>query len=140
MAAVNNGAPLPDDTIQLDFSLGYAQSRWNSLVLIKHYQTLLDSRVEEGGWGLPDVSEGYLLGLLHGHLKRSREGWTKAQSRFCQETGRIETNEETHQRLAQESEIRYATVASRSRRQTVSISSSSTFLSSSHTHSYIEIH
>ena len=132
MTAVQNGAPLPDDTIQLDFSQGYERSRWNALVLSKHHQTLLDSRTEDGGWGLPDVSEGYLLGLLYGHLKRSREGWAKAQSRFRQETGRFETNEETHQRLAQENGIRYATVASRSRRQAVSIPP---LLSSSRTHS-----
>jgi hypothetical protein len=80
VAAVHNGAPLPDDTIQLDFSRGYEQSRWNTLVLTKHYKTLLNSRAEDGGWGLPDVTEGYLLGLLHGHLKRSREGWAKVQS------------------------------------------------------------
>jgi hypothetical protein len=137
VAAVHNGANLPDDTIELDFSKGYERSRWNTLVLLKHYRTLLDSRAEEGGWGLPDVSEGYLLGLLNNHLKRSREGWAKAKPRFCQETGRVETNEETHQRLAQENEIRYSTVASRSRRQTVS---TTPFSSSSRTHSYVEIH
>jgi len=137
VVAVHNGANLPDDTIELDFSRGYEQSRWNTLVLSKHCRTLLDSRAEDGGWGLPDVTEGYLLGMFRGHLKRSREGWTKVQSRFCQETGRIETSEETHQRLAQENEIRYATVGSRSRRHAVSITP---FSSSSRTHSYIEIH
>jgi hypothetical protein len=138
VAAVQNGATLPDDTIQLDFSRGYEQSRWNSLVLTRHCEAILDSRVEDGGWGLPDVSEGYLLGLFHGHLKRSREGWAKVKSRFCEETGRLETNEETHQRLSQEDEIRYATVASRSRRQTVSIPSFSS-LEVPCTHPYIEI-
>jgi hypothetical protein len=139
VAAVNNGAPLPDDTIQLDFSRGYEQSRWNTSVLNIHCQTILNSRTEEGGWGLPDVSEGYLLGLLQGHLKRSREGWAKAQSRFCQATGRVETGEETCRRLAQENEIRYAAVASRSRRQAVCIPPSCWWLSFC-THSYIEIH
>lgn len=123
MAAIHNGAPLPDDTIQLDFGRGYELSCWNKSVLAKHYQTILDLRAEDGGWGLPDVSEGYILGLLYGHLKRSHDGWARAQSRFCEGTGRVETREETDQRLAEENEIRYANVGSRSRRQSVSISS-----------------
>jgi hypothetical protein len=30
---------------------------------------ILEAHQEENGWGLPDVSDGYLLGVLQGHLK-----------------------------------------------------------------------
>ncbi|KAG6864184.1 hypothetical protein C0991_011759, partial [Blastosporella zonata] len=117
VSLVNNGANLPDDVIELDFARGYEKSRWNNLILRKHYQDFIGIREEDGGWGLLDVSEGYLLGLFHGQLKRSRDGWAKSQPRFSQTTGILETAREAQGRAAEQTASHLESVTSRSRRR-----------------------
>ena len=46
----------------------------------------------EGGWSLPDVSEDYVLGLLHGHLRHSHDACAMRKPRFSLTTGGVETN------------------------------------------------
>ena len=73
VTACNGGAPIPADVLQLDFSEGYENSRWNSTILERLYQKLLALCAEDNSWDLPDVSEGYFKGLLHLQLKQLHE-------------------------------------------------------------------
>ena len=73
-ACCNSG--VPPDVFQLDFGKGWEKSIWNRTILRRIYDDILAVRETEGGWGLPDVSEDYLLGLLYMQLKRSREVWS----------------------------------------------------------------
>ena len=120
MRDVKNGANLPPDTFDLDFSQGYERSRWNDLVLSKLCQELLNICEEEGGWGLPDVSEAYVRGMLRGHLKRSHDAWAAGRPRFSTANGRFETNDEAQQRAAEDGASRSTDIALRSRRADVS--------------------
>jgi hypothetical protein len=120
VAACNNGGSVPADVLQLDFSRGFEKSRWNTIVLQRLYRQILDSHAEGDNQGLPDVSEGYLIGLLQGRLKQCREAWAKPHRRFSYELGRLETEEEASSRASNDDDIRLATVSSRSRRKAVS--------------------
>ena len=62
---------------------------------------ILEACQEEDGWGLPEVSDDYLLGMLQGHLKQFFEVWSKVQCKFSSALGRIETEEEAQEHLAQ---------------------------------------
>ena len=118
---VNGGGRFPDGVNQLDFGKGFERSRWNEIILSNICTKILEARQEENGWGLPDVSDNYLLGMLQGHLKRSRGVWAKAQCKFLSALGRVETEEEAQERLAQSEASRYASILSRSHRSHVSL-------------------
>ena len=118
--AVNDGGHFPDGVNKLDFGRGFERSRWNEIVLSNMCTKILEARQEEDGWGLPNVSDDYLLGMLQGHLKRSRQAWAKAQCKFSPALGRVETEEEAQERLAQSEASRYASILSRTHRSQVS--------------------
>jgi len=63
-------------------------------------------------WSIPDVSSEYLLALLQGQLKRSREAWRLVQSRPNIEEGQLETPEELAQRVEETTTLRLAVVGS----------------------------
>ena len=93
--AFNSGAGNgPGQNMQLDFSRGYSGSRWNKKILQRIYNLILSSRQTHGGWGLPDVSEGYLMGELRGQLKRSQESWAQVQPRLIPGRHEMESLEE----------------------------------------------
>ncbi|KAG5633815.1 hypothetical protein H0H81_005107 [Sphagnurus paluster] len=92
--AVNYGSGAPPD-FKLDFGKGWTSSQWNKLILQKIYKDLLESRQSHGGWNLPDVSEDYVMSMLRGQLKRSREAWAEMQPRFSFETVDFEGEEDT---------------------------------------------
>lgn len=121
VAACNEGAPVADGTLQLDFGKGYEKSRWNIIILGRLLKKMMDLRTQAGGWGLPDVSDGYLMGLLQNRLKQCREAWAKPQPRFSSAHGRLETEEEALDRASHNETVRLASSASRSRRQMVSM-------------------
>jgi hypothetical protein len=121
VAACNEGAPVADDTLQLDFGKGYEKSRWNFIILGRLLEKMMDMRTQAGGWGLPDVSDGYLMGLLQNRLKQCREAWARPQPRFSSAHGRFETEEEALDRASHNETVRFASSASQSRRQMVSM-------------------
>jgi hypothetical protein len=118
---VNDGGHFPSGVNQLDFTKGFERSRWNEIILSNMRTRILEARCEEDGWGLPDVSDDYLLGILQGHLKRSREVWSKMQPKFISALGRVETEEEVQERVAQSEASRYASIISRTHRSQVSL-------------------
>ncbi|KAG6913606.1 hypothetical protein DXG01_005612, partial [Tephrocybe rancida] len=115
VAEVNRGVSAPQGW-QLDFSKGWENSRWNELILDKLYRLVLSTRDLHGGWSVPDVSEGYLKGLLRGQLKRAREAWAEVQPRFSMETGELEEDDEVESRVKQAYAFRQAKSSSRARR------------------------
>ena len=120
VAACHSSSSVPPDVFQLDFSKGWEKSIWNRTILRRIYDDILAVRETEGGWGLPDVSEDYLLGLLYMQLKRSREAWSRMQLRFLSDRGRGETTQEAAERVIGQTGQRYQANSSRSRRQRVS--------------------
>lgn len=119
VSAVKDGDRLPNDILDLDFTAGFEKSRWNTLLMHRLCDELLQSREEEGGWGLPDVNEEYLLELLRGQLKRSRSAWARKQPKFSQTTGRFETNAEAADRANDVHATSYQEKRYRSRRKAV---------------------
>ena len=95
---------------------------WNQLVLKWLCQDLLQTRTDEGGWGLPDVSENYMQGLLHGHLKRSHDAWAVRNPRFSSTTGGFETNSEADKRADDAAALRSSDTVCRSHCASVSLS------------------
>jgi hypothetical protein len=120
IAVCSNSSGVPPDVFQLDFSKGWEKSIWNRTILRRIYDDILAERETDGGWGLPDVSENYLLGLLHMQLKRSREVWSRMQPRFLSDSSRGETTQEAAERVIGQIDQRYQANSSRSRRQRVS--------------------
>jgi hypothetical protein len=116
VTACNKGALIADDILELDFGKGYEKSCWNSIILGRLLEKIMELRTEAGGWGLPDGPEEYLMGLLQNHLKQSHEAWAKPQPRFSSAHRRLETEAEAWGR----EKIHLASSASRSRRQAVS--------------------
>ena len=57
--------------MQLDFSKGWEKLWWNTIVLRNLYNFINTKRTKQNGWGLPDVSEEYVMGELWGQLKHS---------------------------------------------------------------------
>ena len=119
VAACHNSSGVPPDVFQLDFGKGWEKSIWNHTILRRIYDDILAVRETDGGWGLPDVSEHYLLGLLYMQLKRSREVWSQMQPRFLSDSSRGETTQEAAERVIGQTDKRYQTNSSRSRRQRV---------------------
>ena len=117
-ACCNSG--VPPDVFQLDFGKGWEKSIWNRTILRRIYDDILAVRETEGGWGLPDVSEDYLLGLLYMQLKRSREVWSRMQPRYLSDSSRGETTQEVAEQVIGQTDRRYQANSSRSRRQRVS--------------------
>lgn len=115
---VRNG---PGENLQLYFGSGYSKCRWNNLVLRKICDIVLASREKDGGWGVPSVSEAYIVGELQGQLKRSQEAWALVQPRFINEAAAMETPEQVVARVEGYSQKRMADVSSRSLRQRVSL-------------------
>jgi len=84
-ACSNGKGSGPGKDMRLDFGKGYSSSRWNRLILKRIYNDIMATHNEQGGWGLPDVSEGYLMGELAGQLKRSQKAWNLVQPHFLTE-------------------------------------------------------
>ena len=120
VAACRNSSGVPPDVFQLNFSKGWKKSIWNRTVLRRIYDDILAVRETDGGWGLPDVSKDYLIGLLYMQLKRSHEAWSQMQPRFLSDSSRGETSQEAAERVIRQMEQHYHTNSSRSRRQRVS--------------------
>lgn len=110
----------PGQDMKLDFSRGYSTSRWNNYILRQIYDLIVTSRKEQGGWGLPDVSEDYLKGELRGHLKRAQESWALVQPRFLPHSNEMETPVKVTERVEAYHRQRMATVGGRSLRKRVS--------------------
>jgi hypothetical protein len=110
----------PGQDMRLDFGKGFSSSRWNRLILQRIYNDIVAIRNEHGGWGLPDVSEGYLIGELAGQLKRSQEAWSLVQPRFLAENDAMERPDEVTKRVDTYWTKRIGDVSSRSIRKRVS--------------------
>ncbi|KAF9548079.1 hypothetical protein CPC08DRAFT_769319 [Agrocybe pediades] len=117
VAAFETGKEGPDSNNVLDFGSSFERSRWNRVILKRLVDDLLEEREEDGTWTVCDVSNEYLMALFYGQLKRSREAWKKVQKRPNMEEGRLETGDEVLQRVEEQSALRLAVVASRSRRE-----------------------
>ncbi|RDB28217.1 hypothetical protein Hypma_001578 [Hypsizygus marmoreus] len=63
VAAFENGGEGPGDTYKLNFNKEWERSQWNQKVLCKIYDKIVVRCIEDGGWGLSDVSEEYLIDL-----------------------------------------------------------------------------
>jgi hypothetical protein len=117
----NEGGGLgPGQDLRLDFGHGYTSSRWNRMILRRIYDEIMAVRAQHGGWGLPDVSEGYIMGELEGQLKRSQEAWAMVQPRISHETGELETPDQLATRIELYTRRRMANVGGRALRQRVS--------------------
>lgn len=120
VAACRNSSSVPSDVFQLDFGKGWEKSIWNRTILRRISNDILTECETDGGWGLPDVSEDYLLGLLYLQLKRSREAWSRMQPRLLSDNSRGETAQEAAERVIGQTNQRYQTNSYRSRRKRVS--------------------
>jgi hypothetical protein len=109
----NKGKSDPGDSKQLDFGKGWAKSRWNTRILQNIYDAMIIARAEQGSWGVPAVSEGYVMGELFGQLKRSQEAWVQVQPRFSLMTGNIETEDQQLERVTNDTVRRSQAAASR---------------------------
>lgn len=116
-AGIGNG---PGKDMRLDFARGYSGSRWNKQILQQIYDLIVSSRQNHGGWGLPDVSEGYLMGELQGQLKRSQESWAQVQPRFIPGRNEVETLEQVADRVESYQKKRMGCANARSLRKRVS--------------------
>lgn len=110
----------PDEDLRLDFGHGYLSSRWNRIVLDRIYTVISDAREKQNGWGLPDVSEEYVMGELYGQLKRAQQAWALVQPRFLPDTGQLETPEQVTERVETYYTKRSAETGSRVLRKRVS--------------------
>ena len=109
----------PGEDMRLDFGHRYLNSRWNSIILRQIYNLILEARVRQGGWGLPDVSEAYIMGELQAQLKGSREAWALVQPRIDPTSGEAESPEQVGTRVESYYK-RMADTSSRSLRKRVS--------------------
>jgi hypothetical protein len=110
----------PGQDLRLDFSRGYLSSRWNRIIINRIFALIQTARDNQGGWGLPDVSEDYIKGELHGQLKRSQEAWALVQPRFLHASGQLETPEQVVARVEQYYNKRNSVSTSRVLRKRVS--------------------
>ncbi|KAJ7237287.1 hypothetical protein B0H12DRAFT_1238248 [Mycena haematopus] len=100
VAACNDGGnrPAPSD-YNLDFGPGYATSLWNKAVVSKLVESFQMARdASDDLWGLPKVSDAYLVGELYGHLKRSQQAWALWRPRMLPTLMRMETEAEAAER------------------------------------------
>jgi hypothetical protein len=114
----NGGGPGVD--LRLDFSRGYLTSRWNRIILERVYRVISDSRKQQNGWNLPDVSEEYIMGELYGQLKRAQEAWALVQPRFLPHCGQLESPEQVTKRVESYYSKRVTESGSRALRMRVS--------------------
>ena len=110
----------PGQTMQLDFGKGYSSCRWNKHILKQVYDLILTSREAHGDWGLADISEGYIMGLLQGQLKQSQESWARVQPRFLTESGALETQDQVAERVEAHYQKQMASTGGRALRKRVS--------------------
>lgn len=100
----------------LDFGKGFERSRWNTHILKTFCE---DIRENSYGWELAEVSDKYLMGILHQQLKRSREYYRMVQPRFLQDKHGMETMEDVLGRVQTYNDERSEVVGSRSRQKHV---------------------
>ena len=117
---VKYGDHLPRDVVDLDFSAGFENSRWNALLMHWLHDKLPQLHTEEGSWGLSDVHEEYLLELLWGQLKHSWNAWAQKQPKFSQTTSRFETNAKAAEQANDAHAVSYEEKCNRSRHKAVS--------------------
>jgi hypothetical protein len=86
--------PGPGPDMRLYFGFGYSGCTWNRLILQEICNQIQALWNEHNGWDLPDVSVGYLMGELHGWLKRSQEAWARVQPCYLHQSGKMETPEQ----------------------------------------------
>ncbi|KAK7059493.1 hypothetical protein R3P38DRAFT_3167899 [Favolaschia claudopus] len=93
---------------QLDFSKGYLSSLWNCKIIDKLVAYFFHARSKSpNGWGLPDVTDGYIRGIFHNvALKQSYDQYKKGQPRHIPELGRYETQEEVDERCDEDDDKR----------------------------------
>lgn len=103
VADCNEGFPGPAaDDYTLDFLPGYQTSLWNEQVIDKMAVTFQETRRESNdGWGLPDVSDEYVLAQFFGNLKRSQEAWAQWAPRLKlnNNTWEMETTSQVEDRV-----------------------------------------
>ncbi|KAJ7022264.1 hypothetical protein C8F04DRAFT_1272811 [Mycena alexandri] len=91
-----------DVLFQWDFSRGYAESRWNKLMIEKIVNAALESDGDDGPIAMADVDPEYLEHLMKKEkLKRYHVGWKALQPRFNEQLGRMETKREAKARGTQ---------------------------------------
>ncbi|KAJ7089906.1 hypothetical protein C8R44DRAFT_892093 [Mycena epipterygia] len=93
-----------DDLFQWDFAPGYAQSRWNDLMIVKVVDAALKADGEDGDIAKGGVERDYLEALMVDKLARYRTAWKGFQPRFNESLGRMETAREARARGVQTSE------------------------------------
>ncbi|KAJ7112189.1 hypothetical protein C8R44DRAFT_741895 [Mycena epipterygia] len=93
-----------DDLFQWDFAPGYAQSRWNDLIIVKVVDAALKADGEDGDIAKGGVERDYLEALMVDKLARYRTAWKGFQPRFNESLGRMETAREARARGVQTSE------------------------------------
>jgi hypothetical protein len=90
------------------------------MILDRIYTVISDARTQQNGWGLPDVSEDYIMGELHGQLKGAQQAWALVQLRFLPDIGEMETPEQATERVETYARRRLAETGSRALRKRVS--------------------
>ncbi|KAJ7121076.1 hypothetical protein C8R44DRAFT_877387 [Mycena epipterygia] len=80
-----------DDLFQWDFAPGYAQSRWNDLMIVKVVDAALKADGEDGDIAKGGVERDYLEALMVDKLARYQTTWKGFQPRFNESLGRMET-------------------------------------------------
>ncbi|KAJ7231867.1 hypothetical protein B0H12DRAFT_1239830 [Mycena haematopus] len=119
VAVCDNGGdgPAPSD-YSLDFGGGYQSSLWNKAVigkLVASFQMARDA--SDDLWGLPKVSDAYLVGELYGHLKRSQQAWALWRPRLLPALLRMETEVEATARAEASLGRRQVNTGSRTNRK-----------------------
>ncbi|SJL14550.1 uncharacterized protein ARMOST_18013 [Armillaria ostoyae] len=103
--------PTKDDLI-LDFSHGFASSKWNRAVFMIMIPMIQEELKKEPA--LSAVDDGYIEETLLGLLRRSRAKWAEALPRYKAGTTQLETEEEVVQRVAETGDHVHKAAASRS--------------------------
>lgn len=83
----------PDQTCRLFFGHNFSSHPWNRRVIEALTGRFKELVAKEHDW-LPEVSDGYLAGLLHSSLTQSQKHWKEFQPRRDDAKGRLETPEE----------------------------------------------
>ncbi|PBK62175.1 hypothetical protein ARMSODRAFT_980951 [Armillaria solidipes] len=101
--------PTNDDLI-LDFSHGFASSKWNRAIFSIMIPMIQGELKKEPA--LPAVDSDYIVETLLGLLRRSRVKWAEALPRYKTGTTQLETGEEVVQRMAETGEHVHKVAAS----------------------------
>ncbi|KAJ7673652.1 hypothetical protein DFH06DRAFT_1123335 [Mycena polygramma] len=76
-----------DDEFTLDFGTKYASSLWNEIIIQKLATFVKAAQnASPDGWGLPAVSEDYIVGEFYNQLKQAQEAWKIWKPRIVPET------------------------------------------------------